>query len=68
MMRYKIQHDGWASAMEPSFVTGPIRVEPVSYAQKLREAAALRARVEAHIAAGGAYQMLPSNMARQVRA
>ncbi|MBA0396328.1 hypothetical protein D7U98_13105 [Stenotrophomonas maltophilia] len=68
MMRHKTQFDGWSSAMEPSFVTSPARVEYVSYAQKQRDAAELRALVIAHIACGGAYVVLPSHAAAQVSA
>lgn len=67
-MRHKTQFDGWSSAMEPSFVTAPARVEYVSYAQKQRDAAELRTLVEAHIARGGAYAVLPSHAALQVSA
>ena len=68
MMRHKTQFDGWSSAMEPSFVTSPTRVEYVSYAQKQRDAAELRALVIAHIARGGAYVLLPSHATAQVSA
>lgn len=68
MMRHKTQFDGWSSAMEPSFVTSPTRVEYVPYAQKLRDAAELRDLVKAHIARGGAYVVLPSHAAAQVSA
>ncbi|MCU1064327.1 hypothetical protein JAK37_15475 [Stenotrophomonas maltophilia] len=68
MMRHKTQFDGWSSAMELSFVTSPARVEYVSYAQKQRDAAELRALVVAHIARGGAYVVLPSRAAAQVSA
>ncbi len=54
--------------MEPSFVTSPARVEYVSYAQKQRDAAELRALVIAHIARGGAYVVLPSHPAAQASA
>lgn len=54
--------------MEPSFVTAPVRIEYVTYAQKQREAAEVRALVEAHIAAGGAYLLLPATHAAQVSA
>lgn len=67
-MRHKTQFDGWSSAMEPSFVTSPTRVEYVSYAQKQRDAADLNALVKAHIARGGAYEVLPSHTAVQVSA
>lgn len=68
MMRHKTQFDGWSSAMEPSFVTSPTRVEYVSYAQKERDAAELAALVKAHIAGGGAYEVLPPRTAAQVSA
>ena len=68
MMRHKTQFDGWSSAMEPSFVTSPTRGEHVSYAQKQRDAAELRALVKAHIARGGAYVVLPWHAAAQVSA
>lgn len=67
-MRHKTQFDGWSSAMEPSFVTSQTRVEYVSYAQKQRDAAELASLVEAHIAGGGAYEVLPSHTATQVSA
>lgn len=54
--------------MEPSFVTAPVRAEYVPYAQKQRDAAALRALVMAHIARGGAYEQLPSITAVEVTA
>lgn len=68
MMRHKTHFDGWSSAMEPSFVTAPVRIEYVTYAQKQRDAAELRALVTAHIAAGGAYVVLPAMTASQVSA
>lgn len=68
MMRHKTQFDGWSSAMEPSFVTAPTRVEYVSYAQKERDATELRALVTAHIAHGGDYVVLPLHAAAQVSA
>jgi len=68
MMRHKTQFDGWSSAMEPSFVTAPTRIEYVPYAQKQRDAEDLRALVQAHIAAGGAYVQLSSSHAAQVSA
>lgn len=68
MMRHKTQFDGWSSAMEPSFVTAPVRAEYVPYAQKQRDAAELRALVMAHIARGGAYEQLPSITAVEVTA
>jgi len=68
VMRHKTQSDGWSSAMEPSFVTAPTRVEYVSYAQKQRDAAELHDLVKAHIARGGAYEVLPSRTAAQVSA
>lgn len=52
--------------MQPSFVSTPTRDEHVSYAEKERQGVALRAKVMAHIAAGGAYQVLPSMTAAQV--
>lgn len=67
-MRHKTQFDGWSSAMEPSFVTSPMRVEYVSYAQKQRDATELAALVKGHIARGGAYEVLPSHTATQVSA
>ena len=66
MMRHKIQRDGWSTATQPNFVTSPSGVEYVSYAEKARKAAELRALVEAHIAAGGDYQQLPATTAGQV--
>ncbi|WP_010481631.1 hypothetical protein [Stenotrophomonas geniculata] len=54
--------------MEPSFVTAPVRIEYVPYAQKQRDAAELGALVKAHIASGGAYEVLPSHTAAQVSA
>jgi len=68
VMRHKTQFDGWSSAMEPSFVTSPTRVEYVSYAQKQRDAAELHDLVKSHIARGGAYVVLPSHAAAQVSA
>ncbi|MFL0336853.1 hypothetical protein [Stenotrophomonas maltophilia] len=68
MMRHKTQRDGWSTATQPSFVTSPSGVEYVPYAEKARIAAELRALVEAHIAAGGDYQQLPSIGATQVSA
>lgn len=68
MMRHKTQFDGWSSAMQPSFVTAPAGIEYVPFAQKQRDAAELRALVEAHIAAGGAYVVLPATAAAQVSA
>lgn len=67
-MRHKTQFDGWSSEMEPSFVTAPVRIEYVPYAQKQRDAAELGALVKAHIAHGGAYEVLPSHTAAQVSA
>lgn len=52
--------------MEPSFVTAPVRIEYVPYAQKQRDAAELRALVKAHIERGGAYLVLPSYADAQV--
>lgn len=66
MMRHKIHYDGWSSAMEPSFVGAPAHIERVAYAQKVRDAAELRALVEAHIAAGGAFDQLSSNTTAKV--
>ncbi len=60
MMRHKIHRDGWSSAMEPNLVTTPSRDKHVSYAEKLRDADALRAEVLSHIAAGGQYLVLPA--------
>lgn len=55
------QFDGWASAQVPRLVKGPVLGDrPASPAQKAREAEQLRAAVEAHLAAGGAYQVVPS--------
>lgn len=54
--------------MEPSFVTAPVRIEYVPYAQKQRDAAELNALVKAHIARGGAYEVLPSHTTAQVSA
>lgn len=68
MMRHKTQFDGWSSAMEPSFITAPVRCEYVPYAQKQRDAAVLRALVVAHIAAGGDYMQLSSGPAVRVSA
>ncbi|HGM7335046.1 TPA: hypothetical protein ACKQCJ_001366 [Stenotrophomonas maltophilia] len=66
MMRHKTQRDGWSTATQPNFVTSPSGVEYVPYTEKARKAAELRALVEAHIAAGGDYQQLPSSGAEQV--
>lgn len=68
MMRHKTQRDGWSTATQPNFVTSPSGVEYVPLAEKARKAAELRALVEAHIAAGGDYQLLPSAAAAQVSA
>lgn len=68
MFRHKIHHDGWASAMAPTFVTTPTREQHVSYAEKLRQAEALRAQVVAHIDAGGPYVVLPVYPVAQVSA
>ncbi|WP_374082931.1 hypothetical protein ACEPA4_01100 [Stenotrophomonas sp. P2112] len=54
--------------MQPSFVTAPAGIEYVPFAQKQRDAAELRTLVEAHIAAGGAYDVLPATTAAQVPA
>ncbi len=54
--------------MQPSFVTAPAGIEYVPFARKQRDAAELRTLVEAHIAAGGAYVVLPSTAAAQVSA
>lgn len=54
--------------MEPSFITAPVRIEYVTYAQKQRDAAELRSLVEAHIAVGGAYVVLPATTAAQASA
>lgn len=54
--------------MQPSFITAPAGIEYVPFAQKRRDAAELRAQVEAHIAAGGAYVVLPATTAAQVSA
>lgn len=54
----KRQRDGWATAMAPVLVNTAAREKHVSFAEKLREAQKLRASVEAHIAAGGAYEVL----------
>lgn len=68
MMRHKIHFDGWSSAMEPSFVAAPAHAERVPYAQKVRDAAELRALVEAHIANGGAFdQLSPHTKAKVTR-
>lgn len=58
MIRQKTHRDGWATAMEPALVTSPPRDKHVSFAEKQRDAIALRAAVTAHIAAGGVYQVL----------
>ncbi|MBF9135658.1 hypothetical protein ACT6SE_00035 [Stenotrophomonas sp. LC732] len=68
MMRHKTQRDGWSTATQPNFVTSPSGVEYVPYAEKSRNAAELRALVEAHIAAGGDYQQLPSTVDARVSA
>lgn len=54
----KTHRDGWATAMAPVLVNTSAREKHVSFAEKLREAQNLRASVEAHIAAGGAYEVL----------
>lgn len=54
--------------MQPSFVTAPAGIEYVPFAQKQRDAAELRALVEAHIAAGGAHVVLAAPSAAQVSA
>lgn len=66
MMRHKTQRDGWSTATQPNFVTGPSGIEYVPYTEKARKAAELRALVEAHIAAGGDYQQLPSSATERV--
>lgn len=68
MMRNKTPRDGWAAAKAHSFVTAPNREAHVSFAEKVRQGEALRAQVEAHIAAGGQYQVLPCGTAAQVSA
>lgn len=67
MIRQKTHRDGWASAMEPALVTSPVRDRHVSLAEKQRDADVLRARVMAHIAAGGAYVVLSDLVAPQVK-
>lgn len=58
MTIHKTHRDGWATAMAPALVAAPAREKHVSFAEKLREAEKLRARVDAHIAAGGAFEVL----------
>lgn len=57
-MNQKTHRDGWATAMAPVLVTTPAREKHVSLAEKQHEALVLRAEVEAHIAAGGAFEVL----------
>ncbi|WP_421576609.1 hypothetical protein [Stenotrophomonas maltophilia] len=68
MIRQKTHRDGWATAMEPALVTSPTRDKHVSFAEKQRDAAALRAAVTAHIAAGGAYLVLAAPNSAPVKA
>lgn len=58
MIRQKTHRDGWGTAMEPTLVASTPRERHVSRAEKQRDADVLRANVEAHIAAGGDYQVL----------
>jgi len=62
MIRQKTHRDGWATAMEPALVTSPTRDKHVSFAEKQRDA------VTAHIAAGGAYLVLPAPNSVPVKA
>lgn len=57
-MKQKTHRDGWATAMAPVLVATPTREQHVSFAEKQREAEALRADVEAHVAAGGVIEVL----------
>jgi len=58
-MKLKIHRDGWATAMAPVLVSTPTREQHVSFDDKQREAKVLRDLVDAHIAAGGAFVVLP---------
>ncbi|MBT2767624.1 hypothetical protein J7J08_08225 [Stenotrophomonas sp. ISL-67] len=58
MTNQKTHRDGWATAMAPVLVATSAREKHVSFAEKLREAQKLHASVEAHIAAGGAFEVL----------
>ena len=54
-----IHADGWSSAQEPRFVGGPTAAPlRVPAHIKRQEATSLRAAVEAHRLAGGAYLVL----------
>lgn len=68
MMRHKTQRDGWSTATQPNFVTSPSSVNYVSPAEKARNAAELRALVDAHVASGGHYEKLPAVAAAPVSA
>jgi hypothetical protein len=59
--RMKPQRDGWATAQAPRLVAGhQLPDESISPVQRQREADRLRAEVEAHIAAGGAHEVIGS--------
>lgn len=64
------QRDGWSTAQAPRLVAGhQLPDESVPPAQRQREADRLRAEVEAHIAAGGAHEILGApTPRRRVRA
>ncbi|WP_282244803.1 hypothetical protein [Stenotrophomonas sp. PS02300] len=64
----KTHRDGWATAMAPVLVATPAREKHVSFAEKQREAAELRADVDAHITAGGAFEVLAGYASAVVRA
>ncbi|WP_314102923.1 hypothetical protein [uncultured Stenotrophomonas sp.] len=64
----KTHRDGWATAMAPVLVATSAREKHVSFAEKQREAAELRADVDAHIAAGGAFEVLAGYASAVVRA
>lgn len=64
----KTHRDGWATAMAPVLVATPAREKHVSFAEKQREAAELRADVDAHIASGGAFEILTGFASAVVRA
>ena len=54
------QSNGWATAQAPRFVSAPVQEKHVEPAKKQQEADQLRAKVEAHLARGGRYEVLPS--------
>ncbi|UQY87954.1 hypothetical protein LQE85_01570 [Stenotrophomonas rhizophila] len=64
----KTHRDGWATAMAPVLVATPAKEKHVSFAEKQREANQLRADVDAHIAAGGAFEILAGYASAVVRA